>query len=65
MKLQIRNHEYYKSSPKGVARNLAKLTKEFRKVAMPENDTVVIAVSVSSSARCGFAPTRRRSRTSA
>jgi predicted phosphodiesterase len=37
------NHEYYKSSPKEVARNLAKLTKEFPEVAIPENDTLVIA----------------------
>jgi predicted phosphohydrolase len=37
------NHEYYKSSPSEVARNLAKLTKEFPEVVMPENDTVVIA----------------------
>ena len=37
------NHEYYKSSPSEVARNLAKLTKEFPGVVMPENDTVVIA----------------------
>jgi Icc-related predicted phosphoesterase len=37
------NHEYYKSSPREVARNLAKLTKEFPEVVMPENDSVVIA----------------------
>jgi predicted phosphodiesterase len=37
------NHEYYKSSPKEVARNLAKLTKELPGVVIPENDTVVIA----------------------
>jgi predicted phosphodiesterase len=37
------NHEYYKSSPKEVARNLAKLTKALPQVVIPENDTVVIA----------------------
>ena len=37
------NHEYYKSSPSEVARNLAKLTKELPGVVVPENDTVVIA----------------------
>jgi predicted phosphodiesterase len=37
------NHEYYKSSPGQVARNLAKLTKEFPEVVIPENDTVVLA----------------------
>ena len=37
------NHEYYKSSPSEVARNLAKLTKELPGVVIPENDTVVIA----------------------
>ena len=37
------NHEYYKSSPSQVARNLAKLTKELPGVVIPENDTVVIA----------------------
>ena len=37
------NHEYYKSSPREVARNLAKLTKELPGVVIPENDTVVIA----------------------
>ena len=37
------NHEYYKSSPTEVARNLAKLTKALPQVVIPENDTVVIA----------------------
>ena len=37
-----RNHEYYKSSPREVARNLTKLTKAFPEVAILENDTVVI-----------------------
>src|SRR4029078_11585114 len=37
------NHEYYKSSPSEVARNLAKLTKELPGVVIPQNDTVVIA----------------------
>jgi predicted phosphodiesterase len=37
------NHEYYKSSPREVARNLAKLTKALPQVVIPENDTVVIA----------------------
>ena len=37
------NHEYYKSSPREVAGNLAKLTKQFPEVVIPENDTVVIA----------------------
>jgi predicted phosphodiesterase len=37
------NHEYYKSSPKEVARNLARLTKELPELVIPENDTVVIA----------------------
>jgi predicted phosphodiesterase len=36
------NHEYYKSSPADVARNLAQLTKKFPEVTVPENDTVVI-----------------------
>jgi hypothetical protein len=36
------NHEYYKSSPGQVARNLAKLTKQFPGVVIPENDTAVI-----------------------
>ncbi len=36
------NHEYYKSSPADVARNLATLTKNFPEVVIPENDTVVI-----------------------
>ena len=37
------NHEYYKSSPPEVARNLAKLTKTVPQVVIPENDAVVIA----------------------
>jgi hypothetical protein len=37
------NHEYYKSSPTDVARNLAQLTKSFPEVTVPENDTVVIS----------------------
>src|SRR5262249_49611335 len=37
------NHEYYKSSPTEVARNLARLTKALPEVVIPENDTVVIA----------------------
>ena len=37
------NHEYYKSSPTEVARNLAKLTKALPEVVIPENDAVVIA----------------------
>ena len=37
------NHEYYKSSPKQVARNMAKLAKEVPKLVIPENETVVIA----------------------
>lgn len=37
------NHEYYKSSPTEVGRNLAKLTKKLPEVVAPENDTVVIA----------------------
>jgi hypothetical protein len=37
------NHEYYKSSPTEVARNLAKLTKALPQVVIPENDTVVLA----------------------
>src|SRR5450631_642840 len=37
------NHEYYKSSPTDVARNLAQLTKNFPEVTVPENDTVVIS----------------------
>ena len=37
------NHEYYKSSPQEVARNLTKLTKELPAVSVPENDAVVIA----------------------
>jgi predicted phosphodiesterase len=36
------NHEYYKSSPKEVARNLAKLTKQLPEVVIPENETVWI-----------------------
>ena len=36
------NHEYYKSSPGEVARNLAKLTNALPRVVIPENDTVVI-----------------------
>jgi hypothetical protein len=37
------NHEYYKSSPKQVARNLAKLVKEVPEVVIPDNGAVVIA----------------------
>jgi predicted phosphodiesterase len=37
------NHEYYKSSPKQVARNIAKLAKDIPQVVIPENETVVIA----------------------
>jgi predicted phosphodiesterase len=37
------NHEYYKSSPTEVARNLAKLTKALPQVVIPENDAVVLA----------------------
>jgi predicted phosphodiesterase len=37
------NHEYYKSSPKQVARNLAKLTKEVPQVVIPQNEIAVIA----------------------
>jgi Icc-related predicted phosphoesterase len=37
------NHEYYKSSPTEVGRNLAKLTKAVPQVVIPENDTIVIA----------------------
>ena len=37
------NHEYYKSSPTEVARNLANLTRALPQVVIPENDTVVIA----------------------
>jgi predicted MPP superfamily phosphohydrolase len=59
------NHEYYTSSPREVARNLARLTKELPEVVIPENDTVVIGGQRSSPARCGFGLTRRRSRTSA
>src|SRR5260221_2285820 len=36
------NHEYYKSSPGQVARNLARLTKEFTGIVIPENDIAVI-----------------------
>jgi predicted phosphodiesterase len=37
------NHEYYESSPREVAHNLAKLTEELPGVAIPENDVAVIA----------------------
>jgi predicted phosphodiesterase len=37
------NHEYYRSSPKQVAGNLAKLTKEMPEVVIPWNESVVIA----------------------
>jgi predicted phosphodiesterase len=37
------NHEYYKSSPKQVARNLAKLAKEVPHVVIPQNEITVIA----------------------
>jgi predicted phosphodiesterase len=36
------NHEYYKSSPTQVARNLAKLAKEVPEVVIPQNGPVVI-----------------------
>jgi hypothetical protein len=37
------NHEYYKSSPKQVALNLAKLAKEVPRVVIPQNEITVIA----------------------
>ncbi|HXJ21805.1 MAG TPA: metallophosphoesterase [Polyangia bacterium] len=37
------NHEYYKSSPGQVTRNLAKLTKAVPELVIPQNGTVVIA----------------------
>lgn len=37
------NHEYYRSSPTEVTRNLARLTKALPEVVVPENDAVVIA----------------------
>jgi predicted phosphodiesterase len=37
------NHEYYRSSPKQVTHNLAKLAKEISEVAIPENDAVLVA----------------------
>ncbi len=37
------NHEYYKSSPGQVTRNLAKLAKAVPEVVIPQNGTVVIA----------------------
>jgi hypothetical protein len=37
------NHEYYKSSPKQVARNLARLAKDIPEVVIPDNGAVVIA----------------------
>jgi predicted phosphodiesterase len=37
------NHEYYKSSPKQVTRNLAKLVKEVPEVVIPDNGAVLIA----------------------
>jgi predicted MPP superfamily phosphohydrolase len=37
------NHEYYKSSPDQVTRNLARLTKELPAVVIPQNGAVVIA----------------------
>ena len=36
------NHEYYKSSPTEVGRNLAKLTKALPQVVIPQNEPVVI-----------------------
>jgi len=36
------NHEYYKSSPKQVTRNLARLMKEIPEVVMPDNGAVLI-----------------------
>ena len=36
------NHEYYKSSPKQVGRNLARLAKDIPEVVIPENGAVVI-----------------------
>jgi len=37
------NHEYYRSSPKEVARNLARLGKQFPEVVIPDNGSVVVA----------------------
>jgi predicted phosphodiesterase len=37
------NHEYYRSSPKQVAGNLAKLMREIPEVVIPENGAVLIA----------------------
>lgn len=37
------NHEYYKSSPNHVARNLARLVKDIPEVVIPDNGAVVIA----------------------
>jgi predicted phosphodiesterase len=37
------NHEYYRSAPKQVTYNLAKLAREIPEVAIPENDVVVVA----------------------
>lgn len=37
------NHEYYKSSPRQVGRNLAKLMKDVPEVVIPDNAPVVIA----------------------
>jgi predicted phosphodiesterase len=37
------NHEYYKSSPAQVTRNLAKLTKAFPEVVTPQNGATVLA----------------------
>jgi Icc-related predicted phosphoesterase len=36
------NHEYYKSSPRQVGRNLVELAKEIPAVLMPQNEVVVI-----------------------
>src|SRR5207248_2972323 len=36
------NHEFYKSSPKQVARNLAKLVTEVPQVVIPQNEIAVI-----------------------
>jgi len=37
------NHEYYRSSPKDVTQNLAKLAREIPEVEIPENDVVLVA----------------------
>jgi Icc-related predicted phosphoesterase len=37
------NHEYYRSSPQEVSRNLARLSREIREVVVPNNGPVTIA----------------------